>query len=195
MELFGQNIGSSCWNIRHERSDRHDSFSIRLRCHGRQWHSAGLSMFRGLLAKVGVLARWYIGRVDNTYSQLLDNTPPFRTRFRVLVLKVTTTTSSPPAAKYIRQFKESSRVMNGAHKRFIILIIRYKHKSTINDKFILAQKCDNLFYIECATYTAISYEEFFEIFNLNMQYKFCCRLRDYKFLFFPRRALLARTRL
>lgn len=46
----------------------------------RQWHSAALSMFRGLLAKVGVLARWYIGRVDNTYSQLLDNTPPFRTR-------------------------------------------------------------------------------------------------------------------
>jgi len=33
-ELFRQNIGSNCWNIRHERSDRHDSFSIRLRCHG-----------------------------------------------------------------------------------------------------------------------------------------------------------------
>lgn len=84
-------------------------FQFGLDATGRQWHSAGLSMFRGLLAKVGVLARWYIGRVDNTYSELLDNTPPFRTRVRVL--KVTTTTSSPSAAKYINEFKETSRIM------------------------------------------------------------------------------------
>ena len=90
-------------------------FQFGLDATGRQWHSAGLSMFRGLLAKVGVLARWYIGRVDNTYSELLDNTPPFRTRFWVRVLKVTTTTSSPPAAKYIGKFKEASQVMKRAN--------------------------------------------------------------------------------
>jgi len=32
-------------------------FQFGLDATGRQWHSAGLSMFRGLLAKVGVLAR------------------------------------------------------------------------------------------------------------------------------------------
>lgn len=48
-KLFRQNIGSNRWNIEHERSDRHDSFSIRgLDATGCQWHSAGLSMFRGL---------------------------------------------------------------------------------------------------------------------------------------------------
>jgi len=31
-------------------------FQFGLDATGRQWHSAGLSMFRGLLAKVGVLA-------------------------------------------------------------------------------------------------------------------------------------------
>lgn len=33
-ELFRQNIASNRWDIRYERSNRHNSFSIRLRCHG-----------------------------------------------------------------------------------------------------------------------------------------------------------------